>query len=568
MAKTIVLDSTSKSLQAFTTSTSGATIDYVTTWADSTSSTFTEGESDGQLTGSTPATIVAAPASSTRRVVKAINLYNAGTYSEIVTITLVNSANTRVIVKVTIAPGVTWTSDDLITYTTGVTNTVLAFRNALINGDFQISQRSTPSSSTSGTVNEYLSTSDYAPFNGSYTHDRWIIQHQQANAAGFSVSRRMSGTSGNVPGTQVNSCAIKSLATASTAGKVGLLQIIEASNCVDLVGSPATLSFWAKRDSTVGSTITNVKAAILYWTGTVNATPRIIVSSWNATDTIPTFISNLTAAVVSPASYNVTSTWARYTLTTPFIPASAQNIAVFIWNDRIDRLSTDELFLADVQLERGLTASTFEVLPLSTIQARCYRYFYAVYGIAPATGAALTYGPVALISNPQNPNRKIFLGTIPFPQPMRANPSGFTKALVSGSAYDVVNSANVSQGVLARPFILTASQYQMDYGVDTGVSTTLTAAITSTTQTTITVSSNTAFPATGVIQIGDELIRYLGKSGTTQFTQCTRGFSGTTAATASNGALVQNTFNALATGAYTLRHSGATPSFFTANAEL
>ena len=201
MAKTIVLDSTTKSISAFAASVSGAAIDYIATWADSTSSTFVEGESDGQLTNSTLVTIVAAPAASTRRVIKTINLYNAGAYSETVTLTLVNGANTRIIVKVNIAPGVTWTSDDLITYTTSVTATSLAYRNALINGDFQVSQRTPPLNFSSGIANQYDGTGDYKTFSGAYTHDRWVILHA-STAAVFSVSRRS-----DVPGTQMSSCA-------------------------------------------------------------------------------------------------------------------------------------------------------------------------------------------------------------------------------------------------------------------------------------------------------------------------------------------------------------------------
>jgi hypothetical protein len=56
-------------------------------------------------------------------------------------------------------------------------------------------------------------------------------------------------------------------------------------------------------------------------------------------------------------------------------------------------------------------------------------------------------------------------------------------------------------------------------------------------QTTITVTSTALFPESGVIQIGTELINYGGKTGT-DFTGCTRGFSGTTAANHSDGALV------------------------------
>ena len=56
-------------------------------------------------------------------------------------------------------------------------------------------------------------------------------------------------------------------------------------------------------------------------------------------------------------------------------------------------------------------------------------------------------------------------------------------------------------------------------------------------QTTITVVSTSAFKSYGVVTIGSEDIRYTSKS-STQLLGCTRGFAGTTAASASNGATV------------------------------
>jgi len=57
--------------------------------------------------------------------------------------------------------------------------------------------------------------------------------------------------------------------------------------------------------------------------------------------------------------------------------------------------------------------------------------------------------------------------------------------------------------------------------------------------TTITVTSTSAFPSTGRIDIGTELITYTSKNAT-QFLGCTRGANGSTAASHSNGATVTN----------------------------
>ena len=504
MAKTIVLDGTTKSISAFTASVSGAAIDYIATWADSTSSTFVEGESDGQLTSSTPVTIVAAPAASTRRVIKTINLYNAGAYSETVTLTLVNGANTRVIVKVSIAPGVTWTSDDLITYATTVTATSLAYRNALINGDFQVSQRTPPLNFSSGIANEYSGTGDYVTLSGAYTHDRWAILHQSASAL-FSVSRRS-----DVPGTQVSSCAIRP--TSTSAGKFGLLQIVDANNTAPLRGNPATLSFWAKRDDTAGTKVTMVKAVILQWSGTADQFPRTsMISNWSTSNNPPSFTSGVTQAA-NPTSILVNDVWTQFSLTVPTI--AGNNVAVFIWNDRTDNLTTDTLFLTDVQLERGLVATPFETLPLSTCLARCYPYFYASWGgvVNGATSTAnTTFGPVSLQTNPSNGQEKVFRGSVVFPQQMRALPTGSSKGTASVPAFRIIDSATNSLGAIDRPVILTTSRDRLEFTANSAITTPLIIAV-SPTQTALALESTATFPPSGVVRLNTEYVRYTGVS--------------------------------------------------------
>jgi len=68
---------------------------------------FTEASNDGTLNGTTPVTIVAAPAASTRRLVRTITIYNADTVSATVTVSFVSGANTRIILKTTLASGAT-----------------------------------------------------------------------------------------------------------------------------------------------------------------------------------------------------------------------------------------------------------------------------------------------------------------------------------------------------------------------------------------------------------------------------------------------------------------------------
>lgn len=80
----IGLDSTTKTLE-ITTNSSGS-IDWTTSWNDATTSSFTPGDSQGNITTATTTVIVPAPALNTQRGVKSINIFNASTSSQTVTI--------------------------------------------------------------------------------------------------------------------------------------------------------------------------------------------------------------------------------------------------------------------------------------------------------------------------------------------------------------------------------------------------------------------------------------------------------------------------------------------------
>lgn len=121
--------------------------------------------------------------------------------------------------------------------------------------------------------------------------------------------------------------------------------------------------------------------------------------------------------------------------------------------------------------------------------------------------------------------------------------NGFTSTteqgrFISGDGFQVKGNlisvnGSVYQGPNARTNIDTTS-----------VSTTLNGGINNST-TTITVVSTTGFDSKGIITIDSEEIKYSGKT-STQFTGCTRGLNGTTAASHSNGATVgQDTFAGL-----------------------
>lgn len=109
---TLVLDATTKTIQAVMSGSAATTNpDFTASYADSTTSSLVEGANDGALTGTSPVTIVAAPAASTRRVIKSITIQNRDTASVTVTISYNNNGTLRTLATVTLAVNDTWTTD-------------------------------------------------------------------------------------------------------------------------------------------------------------------------------------------------------------------------------------------------------------------------------------------------------------------------------------------------------------------------------------------------------------------------------------------------------------------------
>lgn len=102
-ANSLLLDATTKSLEMETSA--AVSTDYVASWADHTSSAFTPGMSQGNVASATTTAIIAAPAASTQRQVKWINVYNRSTTTaQTITIKLDVSATEYYIARQTLAP--------------------------------------------------------------------------------------------------------------------------------------------------------------------------------------------------------------------------------------------------------------------------------------------------------------------------------------------------------------------------------------------------------------------------------------------------------------------------------
>jgi hypothetical protein len=160
---TLVLDATTKTIQAVMSGAAATSNpEFTVAYADSTSSTLTEGASDGALNGTTAVTLVSSPGSSTRRVVKWITIQNKDTAAVTVTLAYANSSGStsRQIAKVTLQVNDTWTTDGTFD-SNGNLKTVAGTVNlaSQVTGTLPVANGGTGVTTSTGTGSVVLSTS-------------------------------------------------------------------------------------------------------------------------------------------------------------------------------------------------------------------------------------------------------------------------------------------------------------------------------------------------------------------------------------------------------------------------
>ena len=228
----------------------------------------------------------------------------------------------------------------------------LSERNKLINGDFQIAQRTTSLTSTNSDNND-----------AKYTLDMW-----QLFSDGNDVVDVTQETT-TVPTNQLYAIALD-VETANK--KFGIAQKIEQKNCVDLIGQEVTLSFKAKVSSTTN--LDNVKCAIIAWDGTADSLTDDMISAWGVEGTDPTLATNYTYEN-TPANLNLTTSYATYTTTATIDTSGAKNVVVFIWSDVTTTSTGEFLYITDIQLEKGAGSTPFERKSFAQQLFDCQRYY-------------------------------------------------------------------------------------------------------------------------------------------------------------------------------------------------
>jgi len=282
------------------------------------------------------------------------------------------------------------------------------FKNRIINGGMDIAQRGT--SFTSGANN-----------NDAYVLDRFYILSDGNDAIDVTQTTTVPTGAKYSIGLDVE----------TTNKKFGIAQIIENANCFDAIGGAVTLSFQAKVSAT--TKLDNVKCAIVAWSGTADSVTSDIISAWGAEGTNPTLIANATYEN-TPANLNVTTSFATYSVTANVDTASTSNIIVFIWSDVTDTTAGDFLYITNIQLEKGSTATSFDYRPYGTELVLCQRYYFKQQ----ATGGDAYFGSGFNTTT----TRGEFLTT--FPVVLRTAPTALEQSGTAGNYRVTIADTNVT----------------------------------------------------------------------------------------------------------------------------
>ena len=246
---------------------------------------------------------------------------------------------------------------------------ISGFRNAIINGGFDVWQRGTSATAV----------------NNSYTSaDRWVNTFDGSSSA-TTISRQSFTLGNTISGYEPEYFLRYAQTSAGSGGSFRTIcQRIEGVRT--FAGQTITLSFWAKADSS----------------RTVDTRIRQNFGSGGSAnvDTLG-------------SSINLTTSWSRYSTTVTLPSISGKTIGtgnmleVFLF---LPLNTTQTIDIWGVQVERGSIATPFEQRPIGTELSLCQRYFLAVGG-----NEAMILFTRGVDARPNT--------IIPLPVPLRTTPS-------------------------------------------------------------------------------------------------------------------------------------------------
>jgi len=306
--------------------------------------------------------------------------------------------------------------DSKLTATTAVTSN----RNKIINGDFNIWQRST-------------SVSVAASQNNSYAADRWALT-TTANSACV-VSRQATGDTTNLPFIPYCARVQRNSGQTGTSG-IYFDQSIETLNSYPFIGKTVAVSFYARKGTNYSATSSQLVVQLIGGTGT---------------DQNVGTATGVTVLVSSGAT--LTGTWQRFTATATVATTYTQLFLRTVFLPTGTAGANDYFEITGVQLEEGAVATPFEFEDIGTTLAKCQRYYWRS-----ATGLTTDANSRHAHFRRLNAYQMIATGHCAFPVPMRTEP---TVGLYNGNGVGFVDAYGGGQ----ESYVIASGEGLSVYGI-------------------------------------------------------------------------------------------------------
>jgi hypothetical protein len=293
-------------------------------------------------------------------------------------------------------------TDDQFLTKTSASNTyiplsspVTSFKNKIINGDFKIWQRGTSFSN---------------PASGVYNADRFFTGHDGTGAT-RTISQQAFALGNIIPGYEPQFFYRYNQSVAGTSGTFLNILSQRVEDVRTFAGQTITFSFWAKADAA--------------------KTLVPVLGQYFGTGGSTTVYTSLT-------SQNITTSWARYSITTTVPSISGKTIGTGLVAFEINLTTTpNTTFTFDiwgVQVEKGSIATEFEQRFIGDELRLCQRYYHRITS---------TSGSQPFL-NGHNPTTTSFFGVYNFPVSMRIPPTSIDTTGTAGDYHITHSNTNTT----------------------------------------------------------------------------------------------------------------------------
>jgi hypothetical protein len=237
------------------------------------------------------------------------------------------------------------------------TTPISGFRNAIINGGFDVWQRGTSFTPSSSLI---------------YTADRFF-GYNSGNGS-MTISRQTFTPGNTISGYEPQFYLRTVVASVGTSALFNLGQRIE--DVRKFAGQTVTVSFWMKSDAS--RTVTGYAYQVFGTGGSSTTTTQY-------------------------GTFSVTTAWQRFTATVTIPSISGKTIGTdgYLAIELNLPVATQTTEIWGVQVERGTIATPFEQRPIGTELALCQRYYETSYplGVTPGSANGATYAENITPSN-------------------------------------------------------------------------------------------------------------------------------------------------------------------------